>query len=137
MNEAQTAILEDEGVNELDWRIYTPKTHRLDIYIGNEERKTQDWPRLWAMDGCDDYGPDCDIVWLEVDSDTFSAASWRDGEPRPFARKGTWRRYLEDVASVRRIVETQSWTLTDEESALFAALEEYGQLAPARYVTAA
>jgi len=56
---------------------------------------------------------------------------------RPFARKGTWRRYLEDVATVRRIAETQRWTLTDEESALVAALEEYGQQAPARYVTAA
>jgi hypothetical protein len=84
------------------------------------------------MDGCDDHGQDCDILRLAVDSDTFSTASWLDDEPRPFARKGTWRRYLEDVASVRRIVETQSWTLTDEERALMDALEAYGQRAPAR-----
>jgi len=135
MNEAQTTILEDEDVNELDWRIDAPRTRHLSIELHNAEWATAA-PRLWLMDGDAEDSPDRDLLRLTIDSETFWAKSWpRWG--RPAARAGTWGRYRRDVAWVKETIRSLGWTLTDEERALVAALEDYARQAPARYATAA
>jgi hypothetical protein len=135
MNEAQTAILEDEDVNELDWRVYAPRTRHLTIYICNAEWQT-DTPRLWLMDGDEEDSPDRDLLRITIDSETFWAKSWqRWGGPA--ARAGTWNRYRQDIAWVKEAIRSLGWTLTGEERALVAALEDYARQAPARCVTAA
>lgn len=135
MNEAQTATLEDEDVNELDWRIYAPKTRHLDIAICNETWNA-DQPRLWLMDGEGEDSPERDILHITVDRETFGAKSWPHWGG-PAARLGTWKRYHDDASWLKAFLEQLSWTLTDEERALVDALNEYGQQAPERYVTAA
>ena len=135
MNEAQTAILEDEDVNELDWRIYAPRTRRIDMTICNE-RWNADQPRLWLMDGDEEDSPECDILRITVDRETFRSHLWPHYRGRS-ARRGTWKRYRDDLAWLTEFLQQLGWTLTEEERALMDALEDYSRQAPARYLTAA
>jgi hypothetical protein len=139
MNNTQALSHEDAGLNELDWRITAPNAHRLEIMVGYVRTDEPDKPRLWLMDACDGYGPDEDYLEFTIErSHTreglsgVTGSAWRATHTNPLPRIGTWRRYREDVAHARGLIEVLGWTLTDEEHALMDALEEYSRQAPAR-----
>ena len=107
---------------ELDRRIYSPTTRHLMVGIGYAENQG-DEPRMWlaSYEGTD-------YLYVAIPSAVFRDHSrtwpWTGGRS---LRLGTWRRYRSDVAWVQNIGRELGWTLTEEERALIAALEDYGR----------
>lgn len=119
-----------------DWLITEPTTRRLfcegvwpPAFL---EETAEEGLRIFVTGDTDGDNNLYVVAASEDDFDRAYRAITKRELPWPSTRFGTWRRYNATVAWARAIFGLLGYEPTAEESALFAALEDYGQRAPER-----
>ena len=124
-----------------DWLITEPTTRRMVCgglwWPGAFDETDGEGLRLFLTGDSDGEDNLYVVPSSQEDFDRASRVIMQHALPWPATRFGTWRRYHAIVAWARAVFELLGYEPTDDEAALFAALEEYSRQAPARYVMAA
>ncbi len=133
-----------QRLDELDWRIYSPRYRDWDIDTPTTRRLQVPgggivWPAVaykgTSAEGCrifltaDNRGDNNLYLCAQTDAELARESLV---PPAPRQRFGTWARYLATVTWAKAAIATLGGSLTDEEQALLEALESYGRQAPAR-----
>lgn len=120
-----------------DWLITEPTTRRLhceELCWPGEFAGTDAEGLRFFLTGDSNGDNNLYIVpSTKEDCDRISVASL----PCPATRFGSWSRVRAVIAWARAVFGLLGYEPTEQETALLAALEDYAQQAPARYVTAA